>query len=674
MKTGKLTKDELKAKVSKAIDDAKSYADGTLKAERKRAMDYYFGKPFGDEVEGRSKVVSTDVAEVIEWILPDLMKIFTSTNSPVNFDPEGPEDEAGAKQATDYVNYIFTKENTSFLVLYTWFKDALLQKNGVVKYGWQTKEKVKEETFPEVNDMAFGVFMDEIGDGKEDENGNKVEVVDHTETESEPDEFGVVNKFHRFTVRTTKKKDTLRVYNLPPEEFLIDSGAKTIEDATFVAHYCEKSRSDLIEMGYSRKEVDELTSDDALSIDESSQSRELYDDWDDNDRDDQTTKVPVYECYMNIDLDDDGIAELNRIVVAGGQRKVMEVEKAEEKPFASICPVPTPHEFYGQSVADLVMDLQKIKSTILRQILDNMYLTNNSRNVVVDGQVNLDDLMTNRPGGVVRAKSIGAIQPLVTQPLSQQAFGMLEQMNNIREERTGVTKYTQGMDADTLNKTASGINQIMNASQQRIELIARIFAETGVKRLFKLLLNTVVRNADSQKSEMIRLRNQWVEMSPGQWDPDMDLTVQVGLGTGNKDQNLAHLNNILNVQKEAIAVQGGVDGPLTSVKYLHHTMEKIIENSGQKSTEMFMPELESYQPPPPQQEPPSPEMMKAQAEIADMNKRTDAEIAIKVREQDRKDRELALKAEQMNRETALEVQKIATNAPGGDGNIPDVFR
>ena len=304
-------------------------------------------------------------------------------------------------------------------------------------------------------------------------------------------------------------------------------------------------------------------------------------------------RVLVRDTYIRIDADGDGIAELMRYVVVGST--VILEEEAECIPFAAITPVIMPHRHIGRSVADLVMDIQLIKSTLLRGNLDNMYLANNGRYAISD-RVNLDDMLTSRPGGVVRVAGdpAAAILPLTHPTLGNNAFSMIEYMDSVKENRTGITKYNQGMDANSLNKTATGIQAIMSAAQQRVELIARIFAETGVKELF-LLVHQLVRK-HNQRQDIYRLRNKWIPVDPRQWKTRTDMSVTVGLGTGNKDQQLMHLQTILMAQREALQI--GVATP----KNIYNALAKLTQNAGFKDPEEFWTEPQEG-PPPPRQDP-----------------------------------------------------------------------
>jgi len=606
----KMTESELKSILAAEIADSLAHLGGELAEQRRKALRYYLGEPFGNEVEGRSKVVSTDVSDTIEWILPSLLKIFTAGDDVVRFEPTGPEDDEVAKQATEYVNWIFNRDNGGFLVLYALFKDALLQKNGIAKVWWEEGETATRETYKR---KSFEEMQLVLADPD-------VEPVEHSEYQDAgvvigpqglPVERRVI--YHDFVVKRRRFAGAVRVIPVPPEEFLISRRARSIEEAPFVAHRLRKTVSELIEMGYDRDLIDRLPGAEDDDPTGEQHERSAFDD----EQGDRTLadgpnramrEVWITECYVKADWDGDGIAERRKVTVAGSGPEILDNEPWDGPvPFISVTPILMPHRFFGLSIADLVMDLQLIKSTILRQILDNLYLSNNGRHIISD-QVNLDDMLTSRPGGIVRLKNgampgQGHILPLDTPLVASQAFPMLEYIDGVRENRTGVTRYNQGLDADTLNKTATGINQIMSAAQQRIELIARVFAETGVKDLFRKILELVNRNQNAPR--IIRLRNRWVPMDPREWSTQMDVSINVGLGTGNKDQMLLHLQNLLSIQVQAIRMQGGIDGPLVTLENVYNTLAKLVENAGLKSADPYFtaPGARPAMPAPPQPAP-----------------------------------------------------------------------
>ena len=287
-------------------------------------------------------------------------------------------------------------------------------------------------------------------------------------------------------------------------------------------------------------------------------------------------------------MDGDGVAELRKVCVAGESGyEILSNESCDNIPFCSLTPIPMPHRFYGRSVSELVEDVQLIKSTVMRQLLDNMYLTNNNRMAVMDGMVNLDDLLTSRPGGVVRTKQPPSqvMMPMQSQTISQQAFPLLEYLDTVRETRTGITRYNQGLDADSLNKTATGVNAIMTQSQMRMELIARVFAETGIKDLFRRIFELTCKYQD--KERIVELNNQFVPVKPTEWRNRFNISITVGLGSGSKEQQIMMLNNILERQLQAFQLQGNREFPMVSLKNIYNSLAKIIENAGLKNVENY---------------------------------------------------------------------------------------
>ncbi len=563
-----MTPNTLKSVVHSEIRQSLGYISSKLNEDRIKALNYYLQRPFGNEQEGRSSVVTSDVADTVDWILPSLLRIFTAGPEVVKFEPVGPEDEEAAAQQTEYVNHVFNVDNSGFLILHTMFKDALLQKNGIAKTWWEEKKTPITRTYRGTTEDEAAKLI-----GDDDEVTEKSAPVD-----------GKLD----FTKRKVKKTKRCRVANVPPENFLISKDAKTIEEARLVGEVIRKTASDLIAEGFSKTRVDRIpTGDDWLARTDEEEARSMYDDrprMDEGDSADKSTRlITEVECYVKLDWDDDGIAELRYIRIAG--EEILANEPVDDNPYADITPIPMPHRWAGRSVAELVFDLQLIKSTITRQMLDSMYLGLSPRTEVVDGQVNFDDAMTVRPGSLIRVKAPGMMREIVSAPVFQHALPLIEYWDSVKEKRTGVTSYNQGTDVNTLNKTAHGISAILSQAQQKIELIARIFAETGVRTLFKKIYGVISRNQDEQR--VIRMRNKWVPIDPTDWSEEMDCTVTVGLGTGSQDAQVQRIMLIMDVQKQAIALQGGWNGPLVDLKGVHAACKALVEAQGLKSVDRY---------------------------------------------------------------------------------------
>jgi hypothetical protein len=570
---------EIIAQIEQQESIAYGVNDSSLSNDRAEAIDYYLGQPFGNEEEGRSQVVSYDVQDTIESALPQLLKVFVAGDKVVQFDPKGPEDQEAADQETDYVNHVVMEKNEGFKVFYVWFKDALLSKNGYVKVYSEEEEEVEEYEYKGLTDAQLQMLASD----------EKTEVLEHT---GYPDpsinmdalyQQAMMNgvdpatimqpMLHDVKLKVTESKTEIYIDNVAPENMMIsvEVSGPNLQDATFVQHREVMQLASIAEAFDKPLEyIKSIMSDIRDTFEEESNARDIYDE--EYDRAIAPEEGLVKDTYIKLD------GERYRVVVLGNT--ILYKEKCEYVPFACITPLIMPHRHIGRSYADLTMDIQLIKSTLIRGQLDNMYLANNGRYAISD-RVNLDDMLTSRPGGIVRVEGDpgSGIMPLSHPPLPASSFGMVEYMDSMKEKRTGITAYNQGLDSNSLNKTATGVAQIMNASQQRIELVARTFAETGVKELFKLVHHLV--RTTLTKPDIIRLRNKWVEVDPREWKARKDLSISVGLGAGNKDQQLVHLTSILNMQKEAIAVG------LTNPEKIYNALAKLTQNAGFKNPEEF---------------------------------------------------------------------------------------
>jgi len=624
-----MTDDELVTLVDKELHQSVGYFSGELSEQRRKSIQYYYGQPFGNEIEGRSTYVSHDVANTVEGIMPSLMRIFTASDEIVRFEPQGPEDEQAAQQATDYVNYVLMRQNNGFSLLYCLFKDALMVKNCFSKSYWEDYEDRKVETYAGLSPDELIMLVTNYQNM-----GFEVEVKEYDQ------ETGTV----KFEILKTGGK--ICVDACPPEEIFVNRGAShDLQKARFVAHRCKKSLSDLKQMGYP---VDDIKgNDDDGDFDLEAIERRNFDEdglYMRDERDDATREVWIVEAYIRVDFDGDGISELRKVTKVG--KTLLDNEEIDRIPLATGTPIIMPHKLYGMSLSDLVMDLQLLKSTVARQVLDNMYLTNNSRMMALDGMVNIDDLLTVRPGGVVRVKTFDAVKPLQAPPLGAPAFQLLEYVDAALENRTGVTRYNQGLDADSLNKTATGIQNIMSASQQRIELIARILADTVVKDIAWGILHLASKH--HTKPQVMRLNNNWIAVDPREWSNKFDMTVTVGLGTGNQDQLMASAQALMNIQKEI--AMAGMGGRVVTEQNVYEAAIDFARVVNPKKADRYFTDPSKLPPPQPQVDPEveikrfkaeTSAQQKAEAqELAREKQTADTIIQAKTLEQSAKDQEL----------------------------------
>ena len=638
-----LSEDELKALVALEQRQALGYSSSKLSAARQKAEYYYLGLPVGDlsppEIDGRSSVVSTDVRDTIESMLPQLMVTFCGGDKVAEFEPTKPEDEEKAELATDYINYIFFKKNNGHAISYTWMKDALLQKNGIVKVWWDTRnEEMKEEyraldqielsqimDDPEVEIVEQSTYPDEddakqradalhqmaqqllqASEGAKQGNPQAVQAVQQMHQQMQQLQAQPATMLFDITCKRKKTQGKICVENVPPEEFLISRAAKNIQDAKFVGHRVERTLSELKSMGY--KNLDNIaTGDENQSNNLERIQRLSYNDENAyasdefNESDESQRKVWVVEAYIRCDFDGDGISELRKVTMAGNE--LLDNEEVDFIPFVSITPVPLPHTFFGLSIADLGMETQKTKTSILRAQLDDLYLTVNGRYFAVEGQVNLDDLLTSRPGGIVRMK-----QPGMAGDLNQgrgnlgAAVQMMEYMQQDLENRTGWSRMSMGNSAAALNQTATSANIVTNKADMRVDLIARNFSE-GFVELFKFILKLCCQYQN--KKEMAKVSGQWTEIDPREWRNEFDVTINVGIGMGNKDQKIQHLMALIAQQEKVFPL--GVTNP----EGIYESSAELSKLLGFKNGERFFSDPATQPPQPPK---PDPEAIKAQAE------------------------------------------------------------
>ena len=589
-----ISDEEFNGIITSEVQDAIDYIDNTISLDRNVASQYYRGEPFGDEEEGRSTVVSMDVRDTVQSILPSLMKVFTSGEKVVEFVPHGAEDVAMAEQATDYINHVFMQENQGFNVLYSAFKDALVRKAGIIKFYYDESVEVSTENYTDLTKEAMMLLLQEddveasavkatpvgepimIQPPVMDEMGNVIQeaVMD------QPMSYDV-------ELKRRTKEGKIKVEALPPEEFLIDRRAKSIHDATIVAHRKMASVSELVAMGYDFDEVLEHAGED-FQFDTNSEyytrnptaTLKNF-----TAKDDANRRVLYVEAYVRADYDGDGIAELRKVCCLGDAHYIVRHEPYDHIPFAAFCPDPEPHTFFGQSLADITMDIQRIKSAILRNQLDSLAQAIHPRMAVVEGQANLEDVLNSEVGGIIRMRAPNMVQSFSQPFVGQQAFPMMAYMDEVKQSRTGINKAAAGLDADALQSTTkTAVAATVTAARQHLELIARIFAETGMRDLFKGLLKLTILHQDQPR--MVRLRNQFIPVDPRAWQAGFDVTVNVALGGVDDDQKMILLESVAQRQENVIS-QFGLDNPLVTLDQYRNTVGKIIETAGLKDIDNY---------------------------------------------------------------------------------------
>jgi hypothetical protein len=565
--------------VVKRRDACVKFKDDKPSADRREALRFYRGdndgmsKYYGDSGDGLSTVVSRDSMEAVESMLPSLVRPFVAGEEVVTFEPVGPEDEEGAAQATDYVNHVFTTHNNAFRTVYDSMKDGLLYRLGVAKTVMEEEEDGSPATYEAIDEMQLQGLLSE---GRE----LAGDIVQDGET---------------YTVTLAPKRvKRYRVHIIAPEEFLYEERLASLDQATFLGHSKQVTLADLIDMGIDEKKAKALGS--GRPDSEERDQRFEQEDEEEWATDDLARPVWVDECYIKTDAEGSGVLCWYKVLLGGSQSTVLSNEKVEGHPYSAWTPIPIPHKLVGMSIHDLTRDIQMNKTAIQRESNNALYLANRPMRQVLDGQVNIDDLLNPQVGGIVRVKQTGAIEALPSG--GEVAFSasaqMIEYWDNVREARTGVTRYNQGMDAQSLNKTATGMNIIASASQQRQELVARQYAEF-LKDIFRKLLGLVSQHGDQR--EVIRLRGKWVEVDPSDWKTNYDMTVSVGLGSNNKDQLVGQLQMLMGLDAQLAQAQGGMNGPILTWDNVFAKLKKLQEAVGLKGDSYYTDPAEQQQAP-----------------------------------------------------------------------------
>lgn len=687
----KMTEQDLLQFLDEEASQAFHFTEGEIASDRVKSMRSYMREPYGTEEEGRSSVVASDVFDAVEGILPDLIEVFTGSDKAVVFEPVGPEDEESAEQVTNACNYVFYKQNNGFLILYSAIKDGLMLKTGGVKWYYEKKRTPIFTRYRAIDEMQLAVFLI---------TNPKAEVLEQEEVEPTPEELQQIQAIeqqyaelgipappapirYNVKIKTVEEKGAVKVVSVPPDELQISRRHDSIllDDCPYVAHVVEKTLSDINQMGY-KVTVDELKAaqNDEHTADGDYRETRRGGKWgwwqDDNELDESMVRGYLRDEYVLVDFDGDGIAERRHVVRLGNV--VLENEECSHVPLAAWTPYILTHQFNGLSVADLVEDFQRIHTEIWRQQLDNLALANNQETVVLENSqgpmANIDDLLNRRPGGIIREKAAGAVRPYQERWQGIEAMPMLEQLNVAKENRTGYTRYSQGLDSNSLNKTATGIGMIMNASQKRQKLMARIVAEALVAPMFRGIFKTLTDFGMEKIS--YRLNGKFVSYDPQEWRDQYDMTINVGIGTGDAIQQSAFLQQV--AQAQAAAIASPLAGKLITPKNIYNLQARLIENAGFKNPGEFWTDPDTVQTPPPGPPPPDPKVMlekeklqqQQQKDVAQFQMDREKSAAQMAQDREQFNAELAFKAEQAERERIFKLQMegmkadvVATSEP-----------
>ena len=571
---------EVEGIVQDAISSAVDFVESEISQDRIKAQRYYDGEVDLGYEDGRSKVVATKVRDTVRAVKPSLMRIFLSTAKPVDFVPRGPEDVAMAEQATEFMHHEFTRLN-GYRVINDAFQDALVKKQGIVKAYWMTYPEAEIYTFTDLSDDELAYLTDD----------DEVSVIEQTtEMSISMDEMGmdIETPSHSVKISRQQEKGELCIESVPPEEFFINRDARNLKDAYLVAHRTDMRAGDLIAMGYDPEVVLNLNSmENGSEMTEAEVfERRGYDiDTSDEDEQDPSMKnVTVTEAYMRIDVDGTGIPVLHKLTCGGTAYELLDFEPCDELPFAKFEIDPEPHTFYGRSLAEIVMDDQDAATSILRSILDNVAMTNNPRIGIVEGAVNIDDVLNNEIGAIVRMRQAGSVQDLSVPFTAGQTLGALTYLDGLVESKTGVSRASMGLDPDAMQSTTkAAVQATVQAAAGQVEVMVRNLAD-GMKELFGIMLRLSHKNVDEE--QMMRMNGSFVPVDPRVWDSSMDVSINVGLGTGREEEKAMALNQALQMQTMVYQTYGPMNG-LVSMTNIRNTLADQLAVAGIRNADRY---------------------------------------------------------------------------------------
>ncbi|MDX0802484.1 phage portal protein [Sinorhizobium medicae] len=640
-----MSKQQIAAQVSQLVKDCENYRD-ELSVDRIKAMEYYDGIMKDTPADpNRSKVVSRDVRSAIKKVLPSVIRTILGNDKVVEYQPVNEGDEAAAEQATDYVNFVVFPESDGYDAVQDAAHDALKLRNGIIRWWYDKKRKVQVSKHTGLEEQALVQLVAD----------DDVEVLEQEAYEEQIDtpQGPQPVKLYNVKIRRVSEYGCTKLAAVPLEEFLIHPDAISINDSPITGMKTRLRRSDLVEMGYDREKVDSFPASGSDIDEEEEEFTRRRDAFDENDSIVKALQeVDYYELYVKIDADDDGIAELRRMVFAGGLAEVnlLEDEEWDEVPFADLIVERRPHQREGNSVTDDMAEIQRVKTVLMRQTLDNLYWQNNQQPIVQEGTIaNPEAVLNPKFGQPIRVnQSIdvrGAVGYNTVPFVAEQSFGMLSYLDQEATDRTGISDASSGMAPDALqNMTAKASAMIEAAGVGQTELMVRTFAQ-GLKRVFQGLLRLVIKHQD--KPRTVRLRNQWVTFDPRQWNADMDVTVNTGLGAGTRERDMMMMQVVGQQQEKLLAAYGPVNNPYVSAENIWNSVSRGVEAAGLRTPDLY------FTKPTPEQ---IDQLQKAQANKPDPEME---KVKIKAQADTQKAQlDAQLQREKMQQEAQLETQRI----------------
>jgi hypothetical protein len=635
----RMSDDELKAHIADKLRSCLGSEDSQIAKDRQRNLEAYLADPTGvwapPDIDDRSDLVATDVADTVEWMLPSLLRVFTASKDAIEAVPKRPQFEAQAQTVQGALRSLLWDKLDGVSLLGSWFKDALIQKVGFAKVGYEAGVLKTQSSYSGLTEGQVAMLAAD----------DAVSIVSKTANEAEIE--GQTVTLYDVQLESTVPDGRPTAHVVPPEEMRIDSAARYDDEPRFIGQVYERSRSALEALGY---KVDGISAESSMSqeqnLRQSINSTHIGDD------DDVDPMLECTEAYLRQGGEND--ASWERVFIVGDT--LMDREKVEAHPYVWFCPAPMPHVFFGHCPADFAYQPQMLRTQLLRAVVDNVFLTVNGRTGVVESAgVNIDDVLNSRPGGLVRMKQPGGLEPIVQPDLTAAAWSAVEWAEQWTEKRTGFSRLSKGLSSESLNDTATGVLEITERADMRVELIAR-HAAVALGKLLRKLMHCMAKYQDVAQS--VRINGQWVDVDPREWTNQYQVSVNVGMGTGNKDRQAAMLSQLQQVQ-ERMAGAGLVPAPAVVA-----LVRKLAGAMGVDQAETYFPDA----PPPQPGQPPLPvliEQMKgqqrmqevqigAQAKLQEVNANLQLQAANDQRDAERAQQQAAMDAQLQAMKTQAE--------------------
>lgn len=570
--------------IDNEISASQSYNSKVVQ-DRQKALKSYNMEPYGNEKKGRSTYISSDVQETISWAMPQIMKVFSKRDF-VRFDATKPSQKEDARLATLYATDVVFRQNPGFLILHDFFHDALLQKNGFLKVSYDKSDTYETEEYENLSDTELAILLQD----------KDIEPIEHDSTQIiDPLTGQQIGSTHELKVKRKMKSDegSIRIENVPVEEVVVSKNTRSLnlDDCPFISHRVKRSISWLREQGY--KIPDDINDGYEQSVDYSmdkmqreAQDGSYYSQQNSNPVDPSMRLVWVSESYLKVDFNGDGIAELRKITKVGST--VLENEEVTCQPFISTSPLPQPHKFNGLSLADLIMQLQLLKTMTTRALLDSFaFNINPSKAVDITKVVDVNDLLDTNPGNFIRMRGDTGpgITPLPSSGVGAEALSLLTYIDDVVESRSGVSKQTQGIDTNQFNQTATAAQIQQNASQEKLSLIVRIFAETGLAPLYKKIIHLA--SCLSDGPELVELNSDFVEVHPSLWKNMKSISVTVGTGALDKQQEMSNLTQLLTIQNQLLSTQKPELSSLVDPMKIFNGIDSVVKSMGYTNSSEF---------------------------------------------------------------------------------------